>query len=369
MAGGNPFIGGKGLFTAHDPWSALRANPPPTWIAVMPQYMTPEFKAELDKRGIALVIWEPEASQAGVDAVNQYGAAGYIAQAEGQGQLDAALAVGSQITVPKALVTNNFMQSWPPGWIAMPEAYQNNNPQATPDQVTRDAQSRGATEVVPVVGVGFVDDGGQRQMSSAEYGPGLQNAGAAGAVGSAAYIAEQMSDEDLNAYTGGQTPTPAQPKTPTGQQPPPGGQTPPTTPTPSQQPSTPPPPSQAPTTPPPAPTQVPPPPGVPQGGIRPGAQAPLVEDIPDPEYATAGWGVHPPKPPFRPEGGPGGAGGVQPPSPHAPPQTPNLTNVPAPQQVGPHLDPNVILNALQPFVNVPNQLIPTPADWWRRFVE
>ncbi len=244
MAGSNPFVGGKGLFTSTDPMSALRAQPPPTWAAVMPQYMTADVAAAYKQAGIALVIWEPSASQAGVDAVHQYGAAGYIAQAEGQGQLDAANAVAGQLgDTPHALVTNNFMAQYPPGWIAMPEAYTNNNPQATADQVTRDAQARGATQVVPVIGLGFVDTPDGRHMSAAEYQAGLDAAGTAGAVGSAAYIADQASNEDLSAYTSG--------KTPGGVPPEPGGAAPTPTPAPAS-PETPVPPKPPPI-PPPAP--------------------------------------------------------------------------------------------------------------------
>jgi len=216
MAGGNPFVGGKGVFTASDPGSALRAHPPPTWAAVMPQYLTPAIAQAYRNAGIALVVWEPQASQAGVDAVRQYGAAGYIAQAEGPAQLAAANAVAGQVGVPKALVSNNFMPQYPPGWVAMPEAYTNNNPNATADQVTRDAMSRGATQVVPIIGTGFVDTAGGQMLGSADYQRSLDAAGAAGAVGSGAYISDQMSDADLAAFTGGRTPAGASRAAPPG---------------------------------------------------------------------------------------------------------------------------------------------------------
>jgi hypothetical protein len=146
----------------------------------------------------------------------------------------------------------------------MPEAYTNNDPNATADQVTRDALARGATEVVPVIGLGFVDTPDGRQVTAAEYQAGLDRAGAAGATGSAAYISEQASDQDLNAYTSG--------KVPSGTQPPGGGQQ-------GQgQPAPPPKPTPTPTT--------PPPPSGPPSDVLPGRNPfdPVYADAPPPPY-------------------------------------------------------------------------------------
>jgi len=362
MAGGNPFVGGKGLFTSSDPMSALRAQPPPTWAAVMPQYMTPQVAAAYKAAGVALVIWEPEASQAGVNAVNQYGAAGYIAQAEGPTQLAAAESVGAQIGVPKALVTNNFMSQYPPGWIAMPEAYQNNNPNATPDQVTRDAKARGAQTVVPVIGLGFVDTPDGRHMSAADYQAGLDAASGAGASGSAAYIADQASTEDLNAYTSGKTPNAAAPPD-TGAQPAP-------------QPAPPPPPGSGPVPPPPNPNAPAPPVG-PAGAQRPavpigpaGAGRPVI-----PLSVAQAGGQRPvpaPSPGQQLQDGPLGENwnlgwGNQPPTPSVDlPATPYPipTHVlPHPNLTGPQnptLPPTLPPPALTPSLPPPSPLAPAP---------
>lgn len=54
-----------------------------------------------------LIFWEGEPSTVGVNAVKQYGADGYVAQGETSEQMKAAMAIGSQINVPKAVVTDN----------------------------------------------------------------------------------------------------------------------------------------------------------------------------------------------------------------------------------------------------------------------
>lgn len=155
LAAAGPFVG-RGLFTVNDPGQAIR--PGVSWVAVRPEALTPELVQRLRQAGIRLVIWEAKASQAGLEAVRRYGAEGYIAQAEGPDELAAALRVGEALSVPKALVTNNFMDRWPPGWIALPEAYSGQNPLATVERVVFDARARGAQVVVPVLGL-FAENG------------------------------------------------------------------------------------------------------------------------------------------------------------------------------------------------------------------
>ncbi len=155
LAAAGPFAG-RGLFTVNDPAQAIR--PGVSWVAVRPEAVTPELAERLHQAGIRLVIWEAKASQAGLEAVRRYGAQGYIAQAEGPDELAAALRLEDAIPVPKALVTNNFMDRWPPGWIALPEAYSGQNPVATVERVVFDARARGAEVVVPVLGL-FAENG------------------------------------------------------------------------------------------------------------------------------------------------------------------------------------------------------------------
>ena len=150
-----PFAG-RGLFTVNDPAQAIQ--PGVDWIAVRPQELTPELAQRVRQAGIQLVVWEAKASEAGLEAVRRFGADGYIAQAEGPDELAAALRLGEAIPVAKALVTNNFMDRWPPGWIAMPEAYSGQNPSATVERVVFDARARGASVVVPVLGL-FSENG------------------------------------------------------------------------------------------------------------------------------------------------------------------------------------------------------------------
>ncbi len=155
VEGAGPFAG-RGLFTVNDP--ALAIQPGVDWIAVRPEALTPELALRARQAGIRLVVWEAKASEAGLEAVRRFGAEGYIAQAEGPDELQAALRLGDAIPVAKALVTNNFMDRWPPGWIAMPEAYSGQNPSATVERVVFDARARGASVVVPVLGL-FSENG------------------------------------------------------------------------------------------------------------------------------------------------------------------------------------------------------------------
>jgi hypothetical protein len=193
VAAAGPFAG-KGMFTAWDPEQAIR--PGVDWIAVQPEQLTAEIAAAIKANGSKLVIWEPKPSAAGAAAVKAYNADGYIAQAESQGELNAALSIQDLINVPKALVTNNFMASWPVGWIAMPEAYTQANPQATPENVIFDSRSRGAKVVIPILG--SYEEGGRR-VSVGDYAGNLARQRVAG-VGS--YTAETLTQDDWNTFLG-----------------------------------------------------------------------------------------------------------------------------------------------------------------------
>jgi hypothetical protein len=192
----NPFAG-KGLFTAWDPSAALRASGGVDWVAVDPDLATPAQIQELKDAGFRIVIWQPLATQEGVDSVVRYGAAGYIAQAEAPDQLEAAEALASRIAVPKALVTNNFMDQYPPGWIAMPEAYQNEAERITVAASIGDSLSRGAATVVPVIGVFHPAQPGRIQLPVDVYADDLKRLAPPGA---AAYLAEEMEQNDLDAF-------------------------------------------------------------------------------------------------------------------------------------------------------------------------
>jgi len=146
------------VFTVGDPTTVIGSLPASdVTVAVKiggDDAASPDQIQALKDAGYKIVIWQSGANDEGVAAVGQYGASGYIAQAEGPGQLEAAQNVSAQVTVPKALVTNVYMGNgqWPPGWIAMPEAYQNADPSATPSAVIDRANAAGATEVIPIFG-------------------------------------------------------------------------------------------------------------------------------------------------------------------------------------------------------------------------
>src|SRR3990167_5856132 len=167
---------GNGIFTVGDPMSAKDAIGKVDWIAVKvggSDGATPEqieaFKKLLEGSGTELVIWQSEASQEGVDAVNQYGAAGYIAQAESQDQLDKALAIQDQIDVPKSIITDkNITSDWPDGWGAMFEYYANDPNTGLGQQnladIVRIFKEEGAETVTVVLG-----SWGSVTMSMEEY--------------------------------------------------------------------------------------------------------------------------------------------------------------------------------------------------------
>jgi len=108
---------GIGIWTAWEPGAAAMLPPNVEWVAFRPDLTTPTIaRAVAGKR--SLIVWEAN-TYTGQAAVDEYGAAGYIGQAEGPGQLAAVQALGP-ITVPKAIVGSG---PWLPGWTALLECY------------------------------------------------------------------------------------------------------------------------------------------------------------------------------------------------------------------------------------------------------
>jgi cell wall-associated NlpC family hydrolase len=197
-AAAGPFAG-RGLFTAWDPSTAVNA-PGVDWVAVRPDKLTAALADQIRGSGKRLIIWEDGASQAGVDAVNAYGASGYIAQAEGPGQLAAAEAIAGNIHVPKAIVTNNFADHLPNDWVALVEAYQNADPNSTPARVVADALNRGARVAIPILGTydaSAEQPGVGTKIPLSEYADELK---ALRLPGVGAYMAESMSPDELAAF-------------------------------------------------------------------------------------------------------------------------------------------------------------------------
>jgi hypothetical protein len=145
---------GKGIFvTTATSQSALQYAGQADWVAVPPETSAASVQ-QLRNAGFRVIVWEQVSSTAGVKAVSTLGADGYIAGAESQDQLDAALANQSQIGVPKALVTNNFMAHFPgEDWVAVPEAYPNKDPNTALANVVTDSYNLGALVVIPLLGV------------------------------------------------------------------------------------------------------------------------------------------------------------------------------------------------------------------------
>jgi pretoxin HINT domain-containing protein len=172
-----PFSG-KGIFvTTPDSRTALAYSGQAQWVAVPPD-TPPAAAQELRNAGFKVVVWEGSATSAGVKAVETLHADGYIAQAEGPDQLSAANNIASQIGVPKALVTNNFMPAFPGDeWVAMPEAYENKNPRTSVVNVTNDSYNLGAKVVIPVLGVYDAQSENTTRVPTSQYENGLNTAG------------------------------------------------------------------------------------------------------------------------------------------------------------------------------------------------
>jgi hypothetical protein len=117
---------------------------------------------------VRVLVWEamPTRGQALVD---EFGASGYIGQAEGPGQLQAALALEPALRCQKALVCNTHMVTWPKGWVALGESYTNVNPNSTPLSMAYELGKRGAEEYHPVFGCGLWGEANGREVPLADY--------------------------------------------------------------------------------------------------------------------------------------------------------------------------------------------------------
>jgi hypothetical protein len=170
-----PFAG-IGVFTSNLPTIVLSQGAAVQWVAVRPGISDPRDAVTLRNAGIRVIVWEqnPEQGQAAVDA---YGAVGYIAAAEGPDMVAAALVLAGGLTVPKAFVTNLFMDVWPDGWVCIPEAFESVNPQATVATVVAAAKARGATAIAPVMGAYSGESTGGTSVPAAHYIAELQALG------------------------------------------------------------------------------------------------------------------------------------------------------------------------------------------------
>lgn len=210
-----PFAG-RGVYTTTDPLSALKFGSGIQWVAVMPDATSPAQVDQLKAAGYTVVAWEGDATAGGVAFALAH-CSGYIGQAEGPGQLaDSVAQTGALGSFPKALVSNNFMDAYPAGWVAQPEAYGIAIPKAPIGAAVQDALNRGATVVVPVVGLSSDSSGG---WTAAQY---LADADAMGITSIAAFSAESMSPADIATWSTEKPPSPGAPGGGGAGAPPPG---------------------------------------------------------------------------------------------------------------------------------------------------
>lgn len=206
-----PFAG-VGIFTSNLPTAALAGAGHAQWVALLAGTADPRDADTLRAAGFRIIVWEVGASL-GQAAVDQYGAEGYIAQDEGPGQLAAALALGPSIKVPKALISNLHASTWPVGWVCLPEAYQNANPNATPQGMVYGAGQRLAVAIAPVLGVYDASSEGGGVVTLAEYLPEVR---ASSANSYSIFAAESAPPEVWATLAGQATSSPAlPPATPT----------------------------------------------------------------------------------------------------------------------------------------------------------
>ena len=192
-ANGTPWDG-RGVYTTENPLLGLEFVPGCQWVAVMPQSTSADQVAQLKAAGLSVSTWEGQATEAGVEFALA-NCDGYIGQAEGQPQLDAALAFEATLGgFPKALVTNNFMASFPAGWVAHVEAYENEQANLFFGNAIQGALNRGATVVVPIAGI----YAGQLGNPGAEHY--LDEAAALGVTSFGAYEAGSMPSADVTRW-------------------------------------------------------------------------------------------------------------------------------------------------------------------------
>lgn len=144
-------FGGRGVLAADEPLSLLLdVARHVDWIALRPDISSAVQASAIAER-CTVHVWEAgDTPNEGQAAVTRLKAKGYIAEDEGPRERSYALEVGGEVTVPKALVTNNWAPDFPAGWEVIPEAYTNATPWATPGSVYADAFNRGAARIPSV---------------------------------------------------------------------------------------------------------------------------------------------------------------------------------------------------------------------------
>ncbi len=177
------------LEAMHYRWVTLEVTPDNLAYAA-------DLAAAAARHNLRYGIWEvPGDAASAVQHVHDYGASFYIANIEGP--FDAATFVpafrAALPDVDAAVVTNFGGIDGPAdaapwiqgGFAAQPEAYQNDNPNATPSRVAFAAQQRGWAHSYPVLGT-------YHGYDAAQYVPDLANFG----EGFSVYLAEGISDAD-----------------------------------------------------------------------------------------------------------------------------------------------------------------------------
>lgn len=160
------------------------------WIAPLARLpeTTPAQLAAIKAAGARPLIWEDENSNEGWRAIERlawtdaagvkHHAEGYGGQAEGQAQHDEKVSLGAELDargVEKALISSvSFLPepdhdhpvTWPAGWGAIPEAYLDENPNASPANMEFETVKRGGKVVSMLFGLYH---GGAPDVSLAGY--------------------------------------------------------------------------------------------------------------------------------------------------------------------------------------------------------
>lgn len=220
------------VFTSGDPTVASKSLPPNVPIAIKiggGDGATDEQIQQVIASGRPVVFWQSEANQEGIDAVNKYHPAGYIAQAEGPGQLEAAQSIVAQMSVPHGFVTNYVDANYvPKDGTVMFELYLNKNVPAsgaTPEilqqlyekakGIIAQFKAMGVTDINLTLGNYDAGSEGGGQLTMAQYLEIVKRLQAENPdikIEVSSYIFSTWTPEDQQAYldyVAGNTPPPA----------------------------------------------------------------------------------------------------------------------------------------------------------------
>lgn len=202
------------VFSSNDPNQALGMSGVTVAIKIggsdgMTIEQIKELQAKIKAEGldIELALWQDVADQSILDASAATGINSIILQSEGPSQLQAASAISKEAQAQglSVAVVTNFDGIGPGEWndyfgpnvIAMPEAYANANPNATPENMMFRAQQVGANSVIITLGTYDATSEGGKVVPLADYLAQLEKMGI---TNFAAFSIEAMSPEDRKTF-------------------------------------------------------------------------------------------------------------------------------------------------------------------------